>query len=180
MTARYIAAIDQGTTSSRCIIFDASGALVASAQKEHRQIFPRPGWVKHDAEEIWRNVEQVVAGALTKAGAGPADLAGVGIGAWTGPRYRFTGQLIIPEAHAYLFKARAYVDQQGRFLQIDPIGQNGRLNTLFVCCERSCEPDRSKWGSLAILLDVRGGRRAPTRSKQRQRADRKLHQELGR
>ena len=49
-------------------------------------------------------------------------------GAWTGPRYRFTGQLIIPEAHAYLFKARTYVDQQGRFLQIDPIGQNGGLN----------------------------------------------------
>ncbi len=79
MTARYIAAIDQGTTSSRCIIFDAAGALVASAQKEHRQIFPRPGWVEHDAEEIWRNVEQVVAGALAKAGAEPADLAGVGI-----------------------------------------------------------------------------------------------------
>jgi len=49
MTARYIAAIDQGTTSSRCMIFDAAGAVVARAQTEHRQIFPRPGWVEHDA-----------------------------------------------------------------------------------------------------------------------------------
>ena len=56
MTARYIAAIDQGTTSSRCIVFDAKGLIVASAQKEHRQIFPRPGWVEHDASEIWANV----------------------------------------------------------------------------------------------------------------------------
>ena len=79
MTARYIAAIDQGTTSSRCIIFDQAGAVAAVDQKEHRQIFPRPGWVEHDAEEIWANVQAVVAGALAKLGVGPADLAAVGI-----------------------------------------------------------------------------------------------------
>jgi glycerol kinase len=79
MTARFIAAIDQGTTSSRCMIFDAAGAVVASAQREHRQIYPKPGWVEHDAEEIWTNVETVVAGALAKADAAAADIAAVGI-----------------------------------------------------------------------------------------------------
>jgi len=79
VTASYVAAIDQGTTSSRCIIFDHDGAIAAVVQKEHRQIFPRPGWVEHDAEEIWANVEEVVAGALAKLKIGPADLAAVGI-----------------------------------------------------------------------------------------------------
>jgi glycerol kinase len=76
---RYVAAIDQGTTSSRCIVFDASGAIVAVEQKEHRQIFPKPGWVEHDAQEIWVNVEEVVAGALAKLSITPSDLAAVGI-----------------------------------------------------------------------------------------------------
>ena len=76
---RYIAAIDQGTTSSRCMIFDAAGAIAASAQREHRQIFPQPGWVEHDATEIWSNVEMVVREALAKLGIGPGDLAAVGI-----------------------------------------------------------------------------------------------------
>ena len=76
---KYIAAIDQGTTSSRCIIFDAAGSIVGSAQKEHRQIFPQPGWVEHDALEIWANVEQVTTEALARLGIGTADLAAVGI-----------------------------------------------------------------------------------------------------
>ncbi len=76
---RYIAAIDQGTTSSRCIVFDHDGAIAAVDQKEHRQIFPRPGWVEHDAEEIWANVQAVVKGALAKLKITPADLAAVGI-----------------------------------------------------------------------------------------------------
>ena len=76
---QYIAAIDQGTTSSRCIVFDHDGAIVAVDQKEHRQIFPRPGWVEHNAEEIWTNVESVVAGALAKLSIQPHDLAAVGI-----------------------------------------------------------------------------------------------------
>ena len=79
MTASYIAAIDQGTTSSRCIVFDHDGAIAAVAQTEHRQIFPRPGWVEHDAEEIWTNVRAVVAEALNKLAIGPSGLAAVGI-----------------------------------------------------------------------------------------------------
>lgn len=76
---RHIAAIDQGTTSSRCIIFDHSGAIVAVDQREHQQIFPRPGWVEHDANEIWHNVKTVVRGALNRAGLSRADLAAIGI-----------------------------------------------------------------------------------------------------
>ena len=79
MSPRYIAAIDQGTTSSRCMLFDAAGAIVSVAQKEHRQIYPRPGWVEHDALEIWRNVERLGPRALQRAGIGTDQVAAVGI-----------------------------------------------------------------------------------------------------
>jgi glycerol kinase len=78
-TVAYIAAIDQGTTSSRCIVFDSSGAIVSVAQREHRQIFPRPGWVEHDATEIWANVRSVVRDALSQASLTHADIAAFGI-----------------------------------------------------------------------------------------------------
>jgi glycerol kinase len=75
----YIAAIDQGTTSTRAMIFDHSGRVVASDQKEHEQIFPQAGWVEHDAEEIWGNTREVTAGALAKADLHAGDIAAVGI-----------------------------------------------------------------------------------------------------
>ncbi|WAP54615.1 glycerol kinase GlpK [Streptomyces sp. S465] len=78
-TDTYVAAIDQGTTSSRCIIFDRNGAMVAVDQREHRQIFPRPGWVEHDATEIWAKVRAVVAGALATAGLRADQLTALGI-----------------------------------------------------------------------------------------------------
>jgi len=77
--ASYLGAIDQGTTSTRFIIFDRSGRIVASEQREHQQIYPRPGWVEHDAEEIWRRTQEVVAGALQQRALQPADLAAIGI-----------------------------------------------------------------------------------------------------
>ena len=76
---KYILALDQGTTSSRAILFDHAGAVVASAQQEFRQIFPRPGWVEHDANEIWASQSSVVADALAKAGLPATDLAAIGI-----------------------------------------------------------------------------------------------------
>ncbi|MFJ4471125.1 glycerol kinase GlpK [Streptomyces sp. NPDC089424] len=76
---KYVAAIDQGTTSSRCIIFDQNGAIVAVDQREHRQIFPKPGWVEHEATEIWSKVQAVVAGAVAKAGLRPDQLSALGI-----------------------------------------------------------------------------------------------------
>ncbi|HZD96290.1 MAG TPA: glycerol kinase GlpK [Candidatus Sulfotelmatobacter sp.] len=75
----YIAAIDQGTTSTRFIIFDRAGRIVACAQKEHRQIYPQPGWVEHDPEEIWQRTQEVIAEAIGHAGLGAADLAAIGI-----------------------------------------------------------------------------------------------------
>ena len=75
----YVGAIDQGTTSSRFILFDRTGEIVSVAQKEHKQIYPKPGWVEHDPVEIWRNTAEIIAGALEQKGLSQTDLAGVGI-----------------------------------------------------------------------------------------------------
>ena len=76
---KYVGAIDQGTTSSRFILFDRKGQIVSVAQKEHEQIYPRAGWVEHDAKEIWANTRSVISLALDKKGLTPADLAAVGV-----------------------------------------------------------------------------------------------------
>ena len=75
----YIMSLDQGTTSSRCIIFDRQGNIRSSAQKEFRQIFPQPGWVEHDAMEIWRTTLEVAKNAMEKLGAEATDIAAIGI-----------------------------------------------------------------------------------------------------
>jgi glycerol kinase len=76
---KYILALDQGTTSSRAIVFDKQGAIVADAQQEFRQIFPKPGWVEHDADEIWASQSSVAADALRKASLSSSDIAAIGI-----------------------------------------------------------------------------------------------------
>src|SRR5947207_555801 len=76
---KYILALDQGTTSSRAIVFDHAGSIVAVAQKEFRQIFPQPGWVEHDPRDIWSTQAGVAAEALTKANVRAADIAAIGI-----------------------------------------------------------------------------------------------------
>lgn len=75
----YVAAIDQGTTSTRFIIFDHDGNVVAVDQKEHRQIYPKPGWVEHDPLEIWARTQDVIKGALAKGNVSPKDIAAIGI-----------------------------------------------------------------------------------------------------
>ena len=77
--AKYVAAIDQGTTSTRCMVFDHSGQVVSVDQKEHEQIFPQAGWVEHSATEIWERTQEVVAGALKNGDLTTSDLAAVGI-----------------------------------------------------------------------------------------------------
>jgi glycerol kinase len=77
--ANYIGAIDQGTTSTRFIVFDRAGNVVSAAQKEHEQIFPQPGWVEHNAGEIWEHASDVIAEALNSADLRSQDLAGIGI-----------------------------------------------------------------------------------------------------
>jgi glycerol kinase len=76
---KYIAAIDQGTTSTRCMIFDYSGKVVAIDQKEHQQIYPQPGWVEHDPLEIWIRTTEVVNAALEKGRLTRDNIAGIGI-----------------------------------------------------------------------------------------------------
>jgi glycerol kinase len=77
--ADYVGAVDQGTTSTRFMIFDHAGAVVGVDQKEHEQIFPKPGWVEHDAMEIIERTHEVIAGALKKTGISGSDLAAVGV-----------------------------------------------------------------------------------------------------
>ncbi len=75
----YIGAIDQGTTSTRFMVFDRGGRIVATAQKEHEQIYPKPGWVEHDPNEIWRRTREVIGEAMSMRGLRPQDLAAIGI-----------------------------------------------------------------------------------------------------
>src|SRR3979409_1921357 len=77
--AKYAAALDQGTTSTRAMIFDHSGKVVSVAQKEHEQIFPQPAWVEHDPKEIWARCQEVMDEALSSASATADDIAGLGI-----------------------------------------------------------------------------------------------------
>jgi len=75
----YIAAIDQGTTSTRFIVMDRDARTVASAQKEHAQIYAQPGWVEHNPLEIWRRTSEVILDAMAQGGLRPQDLAAIGI-----------------------------------------------------------------------------------------------------
>ena len=77
--AKYAAAVDQGTTSTRFMIFDHAGKVVGVVQKEHEQIYPKPGWVEHDAMEIWARTQEVIKEALAKANVDPKDIAAVGV-----------------------------------------------------------------------------------------------------
>jgi glycerol kinase len=77
--SKYVAAIDQGTTSTRCMVFDHAGTVISIDQKEHEQIFPQPGWVEHSPTEIWERTQGVVKGALEKGSLSTSDLAAVGI-----------------------------------------------------------------------------------------------------
>jgi glycerol kinase len=75
----YIGAIDQGTTSTRFIVFDRSGRVISVAQKEHEQIYPYPGWVEHNPEEVWQRTREVIAEAMAKGNLRSTDLAAIGI-----------------------------------------------------------------------------------------------------
>jgi len=77
--SRYVAAIDQGTTSTRLILFDSDGQIAAVDQREHEQILPRAGWVEHDAREVWRRTREVIGGALARSGAEAGEVAAIGI-----------------------------------------------------------------------------------------------------
>src|ERR1700704_571488 len=77
--AEYVAAIDQGTTSSRLILFDKDGRIECVDQREHEQITPKAGWVEHDATEVWRRPREVIGGAMASSDAEAGDVAAIGI-----------------------------------------------------------------------------------------------------
>ena len=77
--AKYVMALDAGTTSNRCILFDKFGNACSVAQREFTQYFPKPGWVEHDADEIWASQLGVAVEAMTKIGATAEDIAAIGI-----------------------------------------------------------------------------------------------------
>ena len=120
----YVAAIDQGTTSTRCIVFDRQGQIVSQAQKEHKQIYPQPGWVEHNPEEIWKNTLEVVALARIKGKLAVADIAAVGI---TNQREtavvwnRNTGK---PYYNAIVWQDMRTADLVAQFSGESPLGQD--------------------------------------------------------
>ena len=79
MNKKYILALDAGTTSNRCILFDKNGQIVCQAKKEFSQIFPKPGWVEHDADEIWSTQLGVAVEAMSMLNASAEDIAAIGI-----------------------------------------------------------------------------------------------------
>ena len=79
MAAKFLAAIDHGTTSTRCMLFDGEGRPVVTAQRAQTMHYPRPGWVELDMDEVWQRTQECIHEALGSAGASPADVAGVGI-----------------------------------------------------------------------------------------------------
>ncbi|MZQ82861.1 glycerol kinase GlpK [Paenibacillus sp. 5J-6] len=106
----YILSLDQGTTSSRAILFNQKGSIVHTAQQEFKQHFPKPGWVEHDANEIWLSIQGVIAAVLSESGVQPAEIAGIGI---TNQREtavvwdRHTG---MPVYHAIVWQSRQTAD----------------------------------------------------------------------
>ncbi|NJL35212.1 MAG: glycerol kinase, partial [Chloroflexaceae bacterium] len=77
--AHYVASVDQGTTSTRCMVFNHAGEVICYDQKEHQQIYPKPGWVEHDPEEIWERTQTVIRTALQHGNIDPSDVAAMGI-----------------------------------------------------------------------------------------------------
>ncbi len=105
--SQYVGAIDQGTTSSRFILFDHAGDIVSVAQKEHEQIYERPGWVEHDPAEIWRNTQEVIGTALARKDVHRSDLAAVGI-----TNQRETTLLWDPKSGKPLYNALVWQDMR--------------------------------------------------------------------
>lgn len=119
--ADYVGALDSGTTSTRFMIFDHAGGVVSIDQKEHRQIFPQPGWVEHDPLEIRARMFEVISGALDKAGLAPADLAAVGI-----TNQRETAVVWDPTTGLPLHNAIVWQDTRTADLVTDLGGEEGQ------------------------------------------------------
>ena len=116
---RYILAIDQGTTSSRAMIFNHSGQIVGSAQKEFPQYFPAPGWVEHDANEIWQSVMSVIAELFISCGIPPKQIQGIGITNQRETTVIWDKKTGLPIHHALVWQSRQTNEITERFRQPD-------------------------------------------------------------
>lgn len=121
---KYIISLDQGTTSSRCIIFDKTGHICASAQKEFTQIFPKPGWVEHDAMEIWDTTLEVARLAMQNLGVTAKDIAGIGITNQRETTVIWDKATGIPIANAIVWQCRRTSDI------VDELVQKGYSDTI--------------------------------------------------
>jgi glycerol kinase len=111
MTPKCAAAVDQGTTGTRFMIFDRQGQVVSSMYQEHRQIYPQPGWVEHDASEIWAKTRRVIGGVLAESGVAVGDIAGIGI-----TNQRETAVVWDPQTGESLYNAIVWQDTRTRDL----------------------------------------------------------------
>jgi glycerol kinase len=110
MEKKYVLSIDQGTTSSRAILFDKKGEIVCIAQKEFQQIFPQAGWVEHDAMEIWASVQSVISEALAKASVSAKEIAAIGITNQRETAVVWDKHTGLPVYHAIVWQSRQTVD----------------------------------------------------------------------
>src|SRR5712671_1008088 len=115
MPSKYIGAIDQGTTSTRFMVFDAAGRIVASAQKEHQQIYRQPGWVEHDAEEIWQSTQEVITQSMAEARLKASDLAAIGITNQRETTVLWNKKTGKPLGNAIVWQDTRVADEVGKF-----------------------------------------------------------------
>ena len=150
---KYIMSLDQGTTSSRCILFDKAGNICASVQKEFRQIYPHPGWVEHDANEIWDTTLEVSRAAMAKLGVEAADIAAIGITNQRETTVIWDKETGEPIANAIVWQCRRTSDI------IDDLVKRGYADTIRQ--KTGLEPDAYFSGSkIKWLLDnVPGARK---------------------
>ena len=150
---KYIMSLDQGTTSSRCILFDKAGNICASVQKEFKQIFPQPGWVEHDANEIWDTTLEVSRAAMAKLGVEAADIAAIGITNQRETTVIWDKETGEPIANAIVWQCRRTSDI------IDDLVKRGYAETIRY--KTGLEPDAYFSGSkIKWLLDnVPGARK---------------------
>ena len=114
---QYILAIDEGTTSTRAVIIDHDGQVIADSQREFTQYFPQPGWVEHDANEIWINVLATMTIAVTKAGIKPEQVAGIGITNQRETTVVWDKNTGLPIYHAIVWQSRQSKDITDQLLE---------------------------------------------------------------
>ena len=158
---QYIMALDQGTTSSRCILFDRQGTICSLARKEFRQIYPRPGWVEHDPMEIWSTQMGVAAEAMQKIGARPEEIAAIGITNQRETTLVWDARTGVPVYNAIVWQCRRTADRI-RQLEREGWGQRVRERTGLVP-DAYFSASKLAW----ILENVPGARRRAERGELR-------------